>query len=368
MKKIKFIIIAIILLTTCSLFSQDIGDIMIPFSPHTDNWDHRWYAELPKCENYKSIEILSFDNELFQNSLYVLVKLNLIDEEKQDLYFNNVHKAKGWRNEAKFAKMIYKTNGKHGSPMDLDLSFTDNNGDKVNVQFNCVNSEPGSDGYANVTKFELKEVMSLVAYEMHCLPSSVSVQIGGYKLEYDSEKDSNSTSIIKPMYSFNNLSCTFKADDVFIFCNDSTVGNEYGMSFDIENTDNGKILRTKKIGYKKYIEIITDNLNQMKDYTFYNADKYFRIGFSQPFISTKTPDYEQNEKKIFIKNKFSITVSNTKQLIKGEISSELNPGFIHTEWSFTDPKWISKYKFMTDMLQISDDGYKLRILPLPDKE
>lgn len=368
MKRIKFIIIAFIILYTGNLFSQDIGSIMIPFSTYSDKWDHRWYANLPQCEKYKSIEVLSFDNDLFQNTLFILVKLNLIEKEIPDLYFNNPHKAKNWRNEANFASMIYNTNGVPGSPMNLDLSFTDNNGDTISVKFDCSNSEPESDGFADVTNYALRQVLSLVSYEMHCLPKNVSIQIGDYKLGYNSEKDSNSTSKIQAMYSYNNMNFVLRSNDKLVILDDKSVRDKFGYSFDLTDNGNEKILRTKNLSYKKYIVITTDSLNQMKDYTFYNIDEYFRISFDQPLISTKTPDYEQTEKEINITNYFTMSASNTKQLIKGICFSELKPAFIHNEWSFTEPSWITKHRFLTDMMQFTENDYNIKILPLLGEE
>ncbi len=366
MKKLILIIIATIIIFSTNIFSSEIGNVYIPFNTFNDKWDHRWYSLLPDSEQYESIEILSFDNKDFLNSVFVLVKLISKTDGNQTFYFNNLHKANSWHHESKHSPMIYKTDGEFGKPLDLQLSFTDEYDNYFEVNFNCQNSEALDDGLADVTTNNAHEVISVIAFEMSCIPEFLSVSINDQNISYDNKKNSSDIWKYKPMYSFNNYNLILKGNAKITISEKNRVYEKDGFDFNVTKDGNKNILRTKNIGFKKYVEIIADSLNQMESYTYYNFDNYFKFEFDPPLHSTKTPETENKSEQKVIKTTFTISASHIKDTIYGESLSDFRPGFIHTEWYLIKPSWASEYNFMTDMTLQNKYVYQLMVLPLPD--
>jgi len=363
-KRILLTFTAFFVLAT-NLFSSETEHFYIPFATYNDKWDHRWYTLLPNSEQYESIEILSYDNKLFPNSLFVLVKLNWKYENKQTQYFNNIHKAKSWYNEAKFADMVYSKEGEPGNPMGLSLSFTDELDNKIEVKFSCDESKFLGDGYFEATNKLMLEILSFVAYENHSVPDFVSVKIADTLIVYDHLKNSHEFWKYKPSYSYNNYIFAVRSMERYLNFDDNKANDSFAESFDIKKDSTGYNLRTKNIGFKKYIEIKADSLKQVKDYIYHNSDDYIRISFDPPIHSTITPSEKEPEE--IKKNKIIISASNVKESITGESLSVLKNGYIHTEWFLLKPEWASSISFASDLVMLDTNAYKVMILPLSPK-
>jgi len=364
-KKILLTLTALLVLVS-NLFAAEMENFLIPFSTYNDKWDHRWFTLLPESEQYESIEILSFDNKSFPNSLFVMVKLNWKYEYKQTLYFNNVHKAKSWYSDAKFADMVYSKKGEDGNPMSLLLTFTDEFDNDIEVNFSCDESDIMGSGYTDATKKFKQEVFSFIAYEKHCIPDFVSIQIGETKIAYDNLKDSSKYWKYKPLYSYNNFHFTIRGVERNLTCREDIISEVFADDLFVTNDSNEYILKTKNIGFRKYIEIKADTLKQIKEYTYYNNDEYIKISFNPPLHSTVTP--EENEPDEVKKNKFTISASNVKETIEGASLSVLKYGYIHTEWVLLKPDWTSLHSFASDLVMLDKYSYKIILLPLSSEE
>jgi 5'(3')-deoxyribonucleotidase len=363
-KKILLSVIALMVLAS-NLFSEEMDNFFIPFSSYNDKWDHRWSTLLPNSEQYESIEILSFDNKDFPNSLYVLVKLNWKYEPKQTLYFNNAHKAKSWHYDAKFADMVYSKEGEPGNPMGLSLSFTDELDNNIEVSFSCDESKFLGDGYLDATNNYMQEVFSFVAYENHSVPDYVSVKIADTLIVYDNLKNSNEFWKYKPSYSFNNYQFAIRAMERYVNFKANEVDDTFGDNFDIKKDSTGYTLRTKNIGFKKFIEIKADTLKQVKDYIYHNSGDQIKISFEPAIHSSLTPS--EKEQEVVKKNKFTISASNVKESIIGESLSVLKYAYIHTEWFLLKPEWAYSHSFASDLVMLDKNAYKIMILPISPK-
>jgi hypothetical protein len=367
MKNLVIILITVIFLGANSFASED-DLFFIPISAYNDKWDHRWFTLLPESNLYESVEILSFDNKDFPNSLFVLVKLNFKYEEKQTLYFNNVHKARSWHSNAEFTTMVYSTDGEEGRPKDITLSFTDELDNEIEINFTCQDSEKQSSGFADATRYHALEVFSFIAYEFSSTPDFIAVTINDTRTSYDHQKDSSNYWKYKPVYSYNNYHFVIRSIERYIVSENDKILDRYAQDFEISKDSTEYTLRTKNIGFKKYIEIKADTLKQLKSYTFFNHDDHIRMSFDPHLHTTQTPTQEEGDKEIVKENKFSFSASNVKGSLNGKSLSVLKSGFIHIEWFLLQPEWAAKHSFVTDMALINKNVYKIMILPTqPEK-
>lgn len=336
--------------------------LLIPVNTNFSHWDHHWIMWIPSHPVYEAIEVLSVDNPKSPGRKLIRVFFTERGTGKQVQYFSDAGVARTWRGEAYHREIDYRTVGEFGKALDLIVKFKDKNDKLVELTVQGAADQKLSSigsGLKAQGTHAADTVFLLFNNGLNVTNPTGHLSIDGI----DYSKGTSSTSEARRYQTAYSLSAHAAVisfgESRYNFQNDSIV-NSWGRTFRLVPGADAIVYRSNAFGFggESFIEVVTNQKQELVLYKHLNADHIFRISFDPALPNAETAKSGQVIR-------YAMSLHDAKDIVVGSLVVTKQGSRVIFDWKHDAPSWAKASSFRSTMRVDGPGGYNLAIEKIP---
>ena len=312
---------------------------VIPLVSHHVNFDHQWYVWLPRHPIYEAVEVLSVDAPHNPYRLVWVIFTERDGEKRQHHFMDDRWIAEG-DDDFHYRDIDYRRVGGAGEGQSVDASFTDLDGDRVEVEVDAEGA-PLTKTWAGLTDqsgHSAGELVMLFHRERNARADGNRVTIGGQDFSFRDGDDPERTHPFVAAYSAGIQIVVMPFGQWTFSASEARLSDlAAGLSFDVEARTDGIALVADLPGYQNRTTIELDSDGALQRYRHDAGSHRMVISLDEPLPLTGPAPQAAS--------RFSILLDPEEPVASGRVVSEPTESGRRLSWTIDTPSWAAGYPF-----------------------